>query len=488
MPHTAAYLAAMIDIAGYRVQVLDCFGMQPNQRQVVGEFMLLGITEDWIAEHIDAEVAVCFVYCRTMAEFIAIERIVSAIKRIRPDITICLFENVQAVTSFSLRNVAKRFLNKKCDMLMMGEPENRAASIIEHLNDDGLRDIPGLAYRNAHGKIVFTSDAPLERGLDQLPFPAWELFPLQGYWIAGFAHAPCGKARFLPLLTSRGCPFKCSFCLAPFVNSKWRSRSAKNVVDEMEYFFDTMDITDFHVSDLNPTVNEKRIQDICREIIERKLQVTWKLAQGTKIETIRNEKTLELMAEAGCRFIAFSPETGSKKLLKTVKKSFDHEYGLRMARKMVSLGINVQACFLAGLPEETADDQRQTLEYAKKLVKLGVDEISCYIFTPVPGSELSQSIKGFRHFSQCTPSPNWRADYDDLTRFRFKMYRTYFLYKLLYPFKVLREIKGLLTGQYETKMAMSVFKQLKFVLLRHCPWLFRKLDPAAMHLRKIKKT
>ena len=73
--------------------------------------------------------------------------------------------------------------------------------------------------------------------------------------------------------------------------------------------------------------------------------MTWKLAQGTKIETIKDEETLELMYQAGCRFIAFSPETGSKKLLKKVNKPFDFDHALRMAAKMNKLGITVSSLF-----------------------------------------------------------------------------------------------------------------------------------------------
>jgi hypothetical protein len=488
MPHMAANVAGALREDSFNIQVLDCFGLQPNQRILVDDLMLLGLSPSETVALIDQKTEVCLIYCRTMSEFLAIEIIVNEIAIRRQEIKVVLFENVQAVTSFSLYNVAEEFFQKSVHVLVMGEPERRMGAVINNLLSHGsMQEIPGIAFKQEDGSVFHTGGGTLESDLDLLPMPAWDLFPLEGYWVAGFAHAPCKNERFLPILTSRGCPFKCKFCLAPFVNPEWRARSAEHVVDEMEHFKKIMGVTDFHISDLNPTVNEKRIQAICQEIIRRKLRISWKLAQGTKIETIKNEKTLELMAEAGCRFIAFSPETGSKKLLKTVKKPFDHEHGLRMARKMVSLGITVQACFLAGLPEETAADQKQTLEYVKKLVKLGVDEISCYIFTPVPGSELSQAINGFCHFSQCTPSPNWRSDYDDLSQFRFKMYRTYFLYKLLYPFKVLREIKGFLTGQYETKMAMSVFKQFKLLLLRYCPWLFSKLDSSAQ-LRNIKTT
>jgi len=478
MPHMAAHLAGALLETGREIQVIDCFGLQPHERQVIGEFMLMGVSESWVAGHLSAGVRVCFIYCRTIAEFVAVERLIEKIKEKRPDVKICLFENVQAVTSYSLRYVAEEFISKGANCVMMGEPEDRGAEVCRRLEHNlVLEGIDGIAYKRDK-EIVIKPDAKLPVNLDSLPLPAWEKFPLHGYWRAGFAHAPCVKGeKFLPILTSRGCPFHCTFCIAPEVNSKWRARSAANVVDEMEHFFHALGVTDFHISDLNPTVSEKRTQEICREIIKRQLKITWKLAQGTKIETIKSDETLELMAKSGCKFVSFSPESGSQRLLQIMNKPFDHMHGLRMASKMNALGIRMQAVFIGGVPGETPEDRDMSVAYAKKLIQNGVDEISLVIFTPLPGAKLSSSINDFTHFSQCTPSPSWRKDYRTLRAYRYRMYLTLFICKLrYYPQKSIRELISLINGKFETKMEMSLFKQLKLYLLYYCPWLFSHLD------------
>jgi len=99
-------------------------------------------------------------------------------------------------------------------------------------------------------------------------------------------------------------------------NRQWRARSAKNVVEEMQTHATTFGVQEFHIEDPNPTVNNKRIRNISEEIIRRKLHVIWKIAAGTKIETIRDEATISLMAKSGCRYISISPETGSPRILK----------------------------------------------------------------------------------------------------------------------------------------------------------------------------
>lgn len=475
MPHIAAHLVGCLRDSGRtNIQVIDCFGLNPNNTKIVGEFMLLGSDEAWVTSQLDPDTMACFIYCRTIAEFVAVERLIKAIKAHLPKVKIVLFENVQAVTSYSLKNVADQFIQSGVDLIIFGEPEDRVIQVCECYEQNlSLSGILGVAYKDQVFEESLLS-AKFVDDLDSLPVPGWEFFPLNGYWSAGFAHAPTANGKFLPILTSRGCPYRCTFCIAPELNPKWRSRTPKHVVDEMEHFYRTLDITDFHISDLDPTVNDKRTREICRELIRRKLPISWKLAQGTKIETIKSEETLELMAEAGCKFISFSPESGSKDLLKIMNKPFDHEHALKMVKKMHLLGIRTQAVFIGGVPGEKLVDQELSIAYAKKLIKAGVDEISLVIFTPLPGAKLSKEINDFTHYSQCTPSPAWRKDYAQLTSYRRKMYLNLLIYKALYhPGKLLREFYGLVTLNFETKMEMSVFKQFKLYLLYYTPYLFK---------------
>ncbi len=479
MPHMAGHFAGALHEAGYDVQVIDCFGLQPNNRQRITEFMLMGADEKWVCEHLNPESKVAYIYCRTMAEFIAVERLVSAIHAARPDIKICLFENIQAVTSYSLRRVIQNFLDIGADAGIMGEPERQAEALTEALiaNDKkALAALGGVAFYDEKKNFISTPLPAFDMQLDELPFPLWEKWPLEGYWIAGFAHAPKENHRFLPILTSRGCPYRCTFCVSPEINPKWRGRSANDVVNEMEYFYRTMAVHEFHISDLDPTVQDKRTQEICRELIRRDLPIIWKIAQGTKIETIKSEETLELMAKAGCRFLSFSPESGSPDMLKIMNKPFNHEHGLRMAKKAAALGIPMQSCFIAGVPGETEEHRQASIDYATKLIDVGVDEIAVFIFTPVPGAALAKAMDGYTHYSQCTPSPTWRPDWKVVHGYRYRMYWNYFRKKALQPQKIFRVAKGLLTGRYSNKMEMSLYKQVKLYALYYFPWFFKRLD------------
>ena len=478
LPHMAAYLGGALDRSGYEVEVIDCFGLDPHQRRVEGEFMFLGVDEQWVVENVSDESKVVFVYCRTIEDLISTEKICAEITKARPDVKVCVFENIQTVNSFSLKEIVQEYIEKGVHCGIMGEPERRADEVVRCLSGDidALRNVSGVAYVDSSGAFQMTPDESFNRNLDECAFPLWERWPLRGYWDIGFAHAPCTRDKFLPLLTSRGCPFRCTFCVSPAINPTWRARSAKNVVDEIEYFYNQMGIVDFHVSDLDPTVSDARTQEIAQEIVRRQLPISWKIAQGTKIETIKSERTLEVLSESGCSFLSFSPESGSKRMLKIMNKKFDHEHALKMTAKMNELGIRTQACFIAGVPGETEDDRKISIDYVKMLVRAGIDEIAVTIFTPIPGAELSNSMTGYDHYSQLTHSPTWREDYREVWWFRLRMYLTFFVFKLLYPRKIAREVFGMLTRRFQTKMEMSLFKQVKLYALSYIPILFRRLD------------
>ena len=117
--------------------------------------------------------------------------------------------------------------------------------------------------------------------------------PLKNYWDLKYAHGPFHSKKYLSILTSRGCPYPCKFCVVPETNNrKWRYKSPKKVVDELEFYNKNLNISEFHLEDLNPTVNEDRMISICNEIIKRNLNISWKIVAGTKVESIKKNSKL----------------------------------------------------------------------------------------------------------------------------------------------------------------------------------------------------
>ena len=212
---------------------------------------------------------------------------------------------------------------------------------------------------------------------------------------------------------------------------------------------------------MDPTISDSRIREICTEILRRNLGVTWKIAAGTKVETMRDEETIDLMAKAGCRYISISPETGSPRLLKLMRKPFNLKHAVRLVKRMNQVGVRSQACFVLGYPGETEEDLRMTWNLVRDLTRVGVDEIALFIVTPVPGSSIHEKFSGYSNLSELNFSPSWRTDYAPLNRFRLRLYVHFLWWKLRYhPLKLLRQPINFLRRRFETKMEMVPYRAL----------------------------
>lgn len=463
LPHMAGYLASSINKIGYEVNVIDSFGINSKEIKRYGSFLMIGLSPDKIIEKINLKSKICFIYCKVIEDLFGVEKVIEKIKEKYPEKKICLFENIQTTNSFSLKKIINYLFNKGCDFAIFGEPENKIKNFLDNLDSqDILSKIPGIAFK-IKDQIKVNDDEEYNKNLDDIPFPLWEKFDMTGYWSAGYSHAPVKKnKKFLPIISSRGCPYRCKFCVSPTLNPIWRKRSASNVVNEMEYFNKKMGVSDFHISDLDPTVNEKRIINIAEEIIKRKLKIEWKLAQGTKVETIKNLSSLEIMKESGLSFFSFSPESGSIDLMKKLNKPFDYEHGIKITKHLNKLNIPTQACFIAGTPPEKKIDRNLSIKYMKRLAREGIDEIAVFIYSPIPGSFFADKLGGFRHYSELSRSPTWREDYKEINNYRYKMYMLFFLYKVIYhPKKILLNFTNLISRNFKTKLEMSIYKYFK---------------------------
>ena len=461
MPIGLAYSAAALREEGLPVTVIDAFGERPRQTRREGGFMFLGLSPDEVAQRIPSDVRVIGIYANQLINHTSVVQIILAAKRAHPGVPVVLLENTQAVTAYALRPVADTLFEAGADYLLTGEGDRRVPAMVRAFISDrpeeALKNVDGLcspAFQNP--PIGFIDD------LDALPFPAWDLFPLAGYWSLRFAHGPLSGKTYLPLLTSRGCPYPCRFCVVPATNNKkWRSRSANSIADEVAFLKRTFGVTEFHLEDLNPTISDVRIRAMCAEFIRRDLGITWKIVAGTKVESMRTEETIDLMAEAGCRYISISPESGSARILKLIDKPFNVGHAVNLIRRMNLVGIRSQACFVLGFPDENDDDRKLTTAMVRDMVRNGVDEIALFIISPVPGSKIFEQFSGYTSLSELNFTPTWREDYKMLNSFRLRLYLKFLGWKLIFhPYKILRQAWNFIIRNFETKMEMVPYKAL----------------------------
>lgn len=452
LPVGTPYLAAILREKGYDVSIIDAFGEKPHQTKIYKDkYLLKGLYLEEIISRISTDVDIIGISIHSGETFSFSLDLIKEIKK---------RFNVPVVVGGAFPTVVHdRFISSGADYVVLSEGENTMMELLESLQGTRKLDsIDGIAYGEKYNpKTGFIQD------LDMLPFPAIDLLPLSNYWKLGYAHGPVsGKYTFL--ITSRGCPYNCNFCSAPYIwQRKWRVRSPANVVDEIECHFKKYDISDFHIQDDNMTFQKERVLKICNEILNRGLKVTWKLAAGMKIETI-DEDTLTWMEKAGCNYISFSPETGSKDVLKLMRKPFDYHYALRMVRKTNDLGIKTQACFVLGFPGETDIDLDKTKNYIGRLAKAGVDEIGLFIMTPLPGAAAYDSFPRI-DYEELNFSPQWRDDYNKLQKLRVEFYIYFIFIKLIYhPIKTIRSIYNLLTKKFEIKMEMTLYRIIRWTI------------------------
>jgi len=241
-----------------------------------------------------------------------------------------------------------------------------------------LEGIAGLTCRDDSGSIAVGPDRPYIDNLDELPFPARDCFPWDKYHEPGYIALP-----WITMVSSRGCPSRCTFCNWPqtMYGHRYRARSAGNVVDEMAFCIEKYRPGEIFFDDDTFTIGRSRVISLCDEIERRGLDVVW-TCMG-RVDTVDAE-VLSRMYRAGCRKIKFGVETGSPDVMDRIRKRIDLDRVPEAFRAARDAGIEVHGTFMVGLPGETRETVRETIEMA---CALPMDTVQFSIATPFPGTE-----------------------------------------------------------------------------------------------------
>lgn len=244
------------------------------------------------------------------------------------------------------------------DLAVYGEGEITLDEIVNLIkqgnclsNYEALAKIDGLIFRKG-SDIVVNSPRELIRDLDSLPFPAHHLFPLNRYE---------GK---IPMITSRGCPFACSFCASSQIwNRKWRPRSPKNIIEEIKYIIKEIGTypIDFHDDSFN--IDLKRVEAFCDEFMASNLKVPWAV-RGIRADKI-TEHIVEKMRTAGCTHLAIGVESANPQILERIGKKETPEQIANGIKILRSAGIKVTGQFMIGNPGETLETVQESIDFAK---------------------------------------------------------------------------------------------------------------------------
>lgn len=449
-PVELATLAAHIRETGDEVTVIDQFGVEPNRLTDAGDHYLQGrplsvFLDGQAYRHTDAFVLFAISY-------MSHRELLSNVQDLKvryPNVPVAVLENAQAVTAYSLQRVAAEYVEAGADALICGEPYREWPAVRAFLANGCKGLVPGNVITDTDNPSPLRSTASYWRH----PIPAWDLFHLNGYWRLPYSHGP-KTHRFLPLLTSRGCPYPCDFCVAPETTRRqWSGNAPAEVVDEIIALRDRFGVRDFQIEDLNPTVQHQRWEQICELLISRKAGIRFYFVSGTKAETLRIEK-IRLFADAGCRYLSISPESGSHRMMQIIGKKFDYDHGANLVKECRTYGIRTQACLLVGHPDEQSDDFERSRDYLRELVRNGLDEVAVFVVAPFAGSSLYARQKIELADSGALPSfsPKGRAGYEILEWRRSVLIRTFFVEKLKRGIDLWMQGLRALAGAPQTKM------------------------------------
>lgn len=263
------------------------------------------------------------------------------------------------------------------DVACIGEYDYTVKDVIE--NYDNLNVIKGTAYFQ-NNNITNNGPRPLIEKLDNLPFPAWHHLDLMKYFDGGKLYP------YIDIISGRGCPNRCSFCLWPQVmhGTRYRFRSASNVIDEIEYDIrlcpQVLKGGEFFFEDDTFTVNKERAVQICEEILRRNLKITFSV--NARVDTA-DLKMFQMMKKAGCRELLVGFESGDQEVLVKMNKNVDLGQSRRFMELAKKAKLEVHGCFVIGLPADTEESAKRTIDFA---LSLGLTTAQFSGAVPFPGT------------------------------------------------------------------------------------------------------
>lgn len=271
------------------------------------------------------------------------------------------------------------------DIAVIGEGEKtikEVASVIE--KDGSVENIKGIAYKKGN-QIKINPPRPLIKDLDDLPFPAYDLFPMHIY-LRNIAHSKAiGKKREISIITSRDCPYNCNYCYHIF-DGGFRLRSIDNVIKEIKELQSKYKIDSLLLLDETFTIHKNRVIEFCEKMISEKIDLPWSCYARVNLV---DKELLENMKNAGCYRVGYGIESGSQKILNKMNKCVTVEQAIKAIKLTRDVGLICGTTFMFGYPGENLDTIKESVDFCKKLMI----RPSFFFTTPYPGTRLYSEVK-----------------------------------------------------------------------------------------------
>lgn len=338
------YCAAVLRNEGFEVSVFD----QARKGATIKQ------TLDWVKKE-DPEI-VGFSVCGSSAR--GAFEVAQNVKKENPNITVVL-GNYHA--TFNAERILRKY--PAVDVIVRGEGEFTSLDLVTCLAEGKkLKEVDGITYRN-NGEIVSTPDRPLIKNIDDLPIPDRSLLDLE--YTSLIYGVEAATKRFTTVVSSRGCPFQCTFCgCRKFARGLWRPRSVESIMEEL-VLLKSEGYEQFLFVDDNFTLNIKRVVKLCKRLRKENMNFEWFC--DSRVDNVSYDLFRE-MVMAGCRILYFGIESANQRILDYYKKGITPEKSRRAVSKARKAGMDViVGSFIVGAPDESRKEIENTLRFANEL-------------------------------------------------------------------------------------------------------------------------
>jgi len=367
-PLGLAYMASVLEKNGIDVKIIDAIALRLTSQEIVEQTKKY--SPDWVG-----------ISSLTPTIHRSVE-VANEIKKYNSDIRIVF--GGPHVSQYSLETLVQY---NSVDVAVVGEGEYTLLELVKNNKPDNVK---GVVFKNGQDIITNERREPV-MNLDDLPFPARHLLPMDLYESGVSLSKRKPQAT---MITSRGCPYNCSFCSKTVFGRTYRVRSPKNVVEEIEYLIDEYKVKEISFWDDIWGLDRSWAVNVCNLLIEKKLDLTWSCE--SRVNLVDLEK-LRLMKKAGCWNIFFGIETGNQDLLDLINKGTTLEQARNAVKWAKKAGIEVRANFMLALPGETPEKAMKTIKFAKEL---NADFVKFNITTPYPDTKLYEQAKEYGTLEQ----------------------------------------------------------------------------------------
>ncbi len=386
-PMGLGYLASSIEGMGIEVEILDCLMEGWTCEERIGEHLIrVGLCDDDIASRVAKYNAdVIGIACQFSRQNQIYHDLLRLVKAVKPEtITIAGGAHATVCPEEMLKNEA-------CDYVLCGEAEQSLRDLLERLTrEEGLSEVDGLGWKSG-GELHLNPKTGWVEQLDDIAFPAYHIMKLERYYGLPASHGMRHRERFSPVVTSRGCPARCTFCSAHRVwGRKYRVRSVGNVIEEMRLLRDRYGVQEIMFEDDNVTANRKRAMELFSRIKEERLGFVWDTPNGVGAWSI-DEGMLEAMKASGCLRVNFPVESGSQRVLDTIiKKPLKLDHVRRLIVYCQKIGLDCGMFLVVGMPGETIPDIWASFRFA---ASCRCFEPHISVATPYPGTDLYDTCR-----------------------------------------------------------------------------------------------